>query len=124
MDEKQLTFEEFKKLSMKQKRTKEEWENFIGRVTLARDYLILETKYNNERFSHDLEIDRLNAKLKDNKRTITYMQDLLDKTQDVIDKLRKKVTDLTLQKMQLERTLSKRTIWQILRLKPIKQEEL
>lgn len=121
MEEKQLTFEEFKELSMKQKRTKEEWENFIERVTLARDHLILETKYNNERFSHDLEIDRLNAKLKDDRRTITSMQDSLDKTQDVIDELRKKVTDLTLQKMQLERSLSKRTIWQILRLKPVKQ---
>lgn len=126
MKEKPLSWEEFKELSMNQKRTQAEWESFIENKRLANDYFFLQNKYFQNQFSHDDEIKSLKDEIKllqqkcnDGWNSRQKLACSLTSANNEIEYLKKKIVDLILEKMVLESRLDKRTIWQILRLKPI-----
>lgn len=119
MEENLLTWEEFKELSMNQKRTQAEWESFLERKRLAHDYIELQLKYFSLCNSHEDEIKLLQHKCDEGWKYRQKLACSLTSANNEIESLKKKIRDLTLEKMVLESRLDKRTIWQILRLKPI-----
>ena len=116
-----LTWEQFMELCKKEKRTKDEWESFLERKRLAHDYLELQLKYFSMCNSHEDEIKLLQQKIEEGWKSRQALAFSLTNANNEIKSLKEKIRDLTLEKMVLESRLDKRTIWQILRLKPVKQ---
>jgi len=117
MDEKLLTWEEFKELSMNEKKTKEEWDTFLEKSRIYDDYIMLSQQRDGERFSFEEKEKSLKNKINElrtqkNSYADMYAQ-LAHTTQDVM----REKESLEKENARLKAKLNKRTIWQRLGLK-------
>lgn len=117
MDEKLLTWEEFKELSMNEKRTKDEWNTFLERKRIYDDYIRLQMVRDGERFSFEEKEKSLRSKIHDLKR----QRDSYAESYAMLSHTTQRVTSeneyLEKENAKLMAILNKRTIWQKLGLK-------